>query len=95
MRINLTLASILIVAAMMVVSVAEARDASAYTNADDSTGVQIETDYESDGIIRMHLPTTMFAPLIDVLRNESGIYVYMAQGRAFLGTAKEPIGEGE
>jgi len=58
-------------------------------------GMSFETDYESNGIIRMHLPTTMFAPVIDVLRNESGVYIYMAQDRAFLGTAKEPIGEGE
>lgn len=43
----------------------------------------------------MHLPTSSFQDVIDVLRNESGTYVYMAAGRVFLGTAKEPIGEGE
>lgn len=58
-------------------------------------GMSFESDYESNGIIRMHLPTTMFAPIVDLLRNESGVYIYMAQGRAFLGTAQEPIGEGE
>lgn len=58
-------------------------------------GMSFENDYERDGIIRMHLPTTMFMPIIDLLRNESGVVVYMAQGRAFLGTEKEPIGEGE
>ena len=58
-------------------------------------GMSFETDYEADGIIRMHLPTTMFMPVIDLLRNESGLSIYMAQGRAFPGTAKEPIGEGE
>jgi hypothetical protein len=58
-------------------------------------GMSFETDYESNGIIRMHLPTTMFDSIVDLLRNESGIYVYMAQGRGFLGTSSEPIGEGE
>ncbi len=57
--------------------------------------MSFETDYESDGIIRMHLPTTMFEPVVDLLRNEDGTYIYFAAGRAFLGTAKEPIGEGE
>lgn len=58
-------------------------------------GMSFETDYESGGVIRMHLPSTMFENVLDILRNESGTYVYMAQGRGFLGTAKEPIGEGE
>lgn len=58
-------------------------------------GMSFETDYEQDGVIRMHLPSDMFGPVIDLLRNESGLYVYMAQGRAFLGTSSEPIGEGE
>jgi hypothetical protein len=58
-------------------------------------GMSFETDYESDGIIRMHLPTTMFDAVVDLLRNEDGTYIYFTAGRAFLGTAKEPIGEGE
>lgn len=58
-------------------------------------GMSFETDYEADGIIRMHLPTTMFEPVVDLLRNEDGTYIYFTAGRAFLGTAKEPIGEGE
>lgn len=58
-------------------------------------GMSFETDYEDGGIIRMHLPSDMFGSVIDLLRNESGVYVYMAAGRAFLGTATEPIGEGE
>ena len=51
-------------------------------------------DSEVDGRIIMNLPTSSFQDVIDVLRNESGTYIYM-RGRAFLGTAKEPIGEGE
>jgi hypothetical protein len=58
-------------------------------------GMFFEDDYESGGIIRMHLPSTMLASVLDVLRNEEPVYVYFAAGRAFLGTASEPIGEGE
>ena len=52
-------------------------------------------DSESGGRIIMHLPTTSFSDVIDVLRNEDGTYIYFTAKRAFLGTAKEPIGEGE
>lgn len=58
-------------------------------------GMFFENDYESNGIIRMHLPSTMFQNVLDVLRNEKPVYIYFVQNRAFLGTAKEPIGEGE
>ncbi|MBU2705513.1 hypothetical protein KCM76_05950 [Zooshikella marina] len=58
-------------------------------------GMQYENDYESSGIIRMHLPSAMFENVIDVLRNEKPVYLYFAQGRGFLSTSKEPIGEGE
>ena len=58
-------------------------------------GQFFENDYESNGIIRMHLPSTMFTNVIDVLRNEKPVYIYFAAGRAFLGTSAEPIGEGE
>ncbi len=58
-------------------------------------GQFFENDYESGGIIRMHLPSTMLANVIDVLRNEKPVYIYFAAGRAFLGTSAEPIGEGE
>ena len=58
-------------------------------------GMFFENDYESGGIIRMHLPSTMFQNVLDVLRNEKPVYIYFVQNRAFLGTAKEPIGEGE
>jgi hypothetical protein len=58
-------------------------------------GMFFENDYESRGIIRMHLPSAMFQNVLDVLRNEKPVYIYFAQNRGFLSTSKEPIGEGE
>jgi hypothetical protein len=58
-------------------------------------GMFFENDYESNGIIRMHLPSAMFQSVLDVLRNEEPIHVYFTAGRAFLGTSSEPIGEEE
>jgi hypothetical protein len=58
-------------------------------------GMFFEDDYESGGIIRMHLPSAMFRNVLDVLRNEKPIHVYFAAGRALLGTSSEPIGEEE
>jgi hypothetical protein len=54
-----------------------------------------ESDYMSGGIIRMHLPSTMFCNVLDVLRNEEPMYIYFAQNRGFLSTSKELVGEGE
>ena len=59
-------------------------------------GMFFEADYESGGIIRMHLPSAMFQSVLDVLRNEKPIHIYFAQGRGFLGTlSTESVGEGE
>ncbi|AMM41603.1 hypothetical protein HS1_001809 [Candidatus Desulfofervidus auxilii] len=58
-------------------------------------GMFFENDYQSGGIIRMHLPSAMFQNVLDVLRNEKPIYIYFVQNRGFLGTSTEPIGEGE
>ena len=58
-------------------------------------GMFFESDAESNGIIRMHLPSSMFQNVLDVLRNEKPVYIYFAQGRGFLSTSKEPVGEGE
>jgi hypothetical protein len=58
-------------------------------------GQFFENDYESDGIIRMHLPSDMFGNVIEVLRHEKPIHVYFTAGRAFLGTASEPIGDAD
>jgi len=59
-------------------------------------GMFFEADYESGGIIRMHLPSSMFQSVLDVLRNEKPIHIYFAAGRGFLGTlSTESVGEGE
>jgi len=58
-------------------------------------GMFFENDYESGGIIRMHLPSAMFENVLDVLRNEKPIYIYFAQNRGFLSTSEEPVGEAE
>jgi hypothetical protein len=55
-----------------------------------------QADYQSDGIIRMHLPSTMFQSVLDIVRNEKPIQIYFNQNRAFFATgAREPVGEGE
>jgi hypothetical protein len=58
-------------------------------------GMFFEDDYESGGIIRMHLPSAMFENVLDVLRNEEPIYIYFGAGRALLTTSLEPVGEEE
>jgi len=58
-------------------------------------GMAFENDNIDGGIIRMHLPSSMFNNVIDVLRNENPVNVYFAQGRGFLGIGTELIGEGE
>lgn len=52
-------------------------------------------DAQSEGKITMHLPSAMFANVLDTLRNEKPIRYYFASGHAFLGTSTEPVGEGE
>ena len=54
-----------------------------------------EADAMEGGIIKMHLPSALFQSILDVLRNEKPINVYFAQGRGFLGTHGEGVGEGE
>lgn len=60
-------------------------------------GMVFENDSQAaNGIISMHLPSTMFQSVLDLLRNEKPIQIYFAQGRGFFGTgSKEPVGEGE
>ena len=43
----------------------------------------------------MHLPSTMFENVLDILRNEKPVYIYFAQSRGFLSTSTEPVGEEE
>jgi hypothetical protein len=58
-------------------------------------GMFFEADDMLGDIIRMHLPTSMFQSVLDVLRNEKPVYIYFAQNRGFLSTSKEEVGEGE
>lgn len=59
-------------------------------------GMTFEADYMDGGIIRMHLPSTIFQSVLDILRNEEPLHVYFAAGRGFFGTASsEPVGEEE
>lgn len=60
-------------------------------------GMVFENDsLAGNGVILMHLPSTMFQSVIDLLRNEKPIQLYFAQGRGFFGTGStEPVGEGE
>jgi hypothetical protein len=59
-------------------------------------GMAFETDSNAGGVILMHLPTSLFQSVIDILRNEKPIQLYFAQGRGFFGTAStENVGEGE
>jgi hypothetical protein len=59
-------------------------------------GMAFENDDNTGGVIKMHLPSTMFDSVLDLLRNEKPIQVYFAQGRGFFGTGStEPVGEGE
>ena len=45
--------------------------------------------------IEMHLPSSMFANVMDVLRNEKPIYIYFKLEKAFLATCHEPIGSSD
>jgi hypothetical protein len=59
-------------------------------------GMAFEMDAMVNGIITMHLPSTMFQSVLDLLRNEKPLRVYFAQNRAFFGTGgAEEVGEGE
>ena len=59
-------------------------------------GMAFEADSNTSGIIKMHLPSTMFQSVIDILLNEKPINIYFAQGRGFFGTGSlESVGEGE
>lgn len=58
-------------------------------------GMAFEADSMLGDIIRMHLPTSMFQSVLDILRNEKPLNIYFAQNRGFFGTSTEPVGEGE
>lgn len=61
------------------------------------SGLFCETDVIEKGVVKMHLPSAIFQSVLDVLRNEKPIKISFSkeQGRGFLGTSVEPVGEGE
>ncbi len=50
---------------------------------------------EEDGTIHMHLPSSMFGNVIDILRNEKPVYFFYRQNRAWLQSFVKPISEEE
>ncbi len=58
-------------------------------------GMPFPNDEQSGGKIIMHVPSSMFENVLDVLRNEKPINYYFSAGHAFLGTSTEPVGEAE
>lgn len=66
----------------------------AHINFSDSD-MKFEKDSESDGIIKMNLPSAMFENVVDILRNEEPVYIQFVHGHGVLQTSLEPVGEGE
>ena len=52
-------------------------------------------DMVQNGVIYMYLPSSSFANVLDILRNEKPLYIDFRQNRGFLMTEKEVVGEGE
>ena len=61
------------------------------------SGETIKKDAEKDGKIEMYLPASQLTNVVDILRNERPIYIDWQEKlkNAYLGTAQEPVGEGE
>jgi len=53
-----------------------------------------EDDFYND-IIRMHLPTSMFQSVLDILRNEKPVYAEFNNNKAKISLYAEGVGEGE
>ena len=58
-------------------------------------GMAFEADFVSDNLVFMHLPSTMFQSVLDILRNEKPLNISFSGNNAFFTTNAEPIGEGE
>jgi hypothetical protein len=56
-------------------------------------GMPYELDTDNDGIITMHLPSTMLPSVLDAIRNEK-TDIYYQIGRAFLITKVRRAGQG-
>ncbi len=52
---------------------------------------------DNENYMKIHLPLHMLNTVIDILRNESPVYVQWNQDQncGFLSTSAEPVGEGE
>ena len=55
--------------------------------------IVIENTSESEGIIRMQLPSASFGSTLNLLHNEKPLYIHFAQGRGHLSTSKELLAE--
>jgi hypothetical protein len=55
-------------------------------------GVTFPSDTFDNGIVTMYLPTSMFEPMLNLLRAEKIVSVYFTLGRGFLYTGNRAIG---
>jgi hypothetical protein len=55
-------------------------------------GVTFPTDTFNNGIVTMYLPTSMFEPMLNILRTEKIVSVYFTLGRGFLYTGNRTVG---
>lgn len=58
-------------------------------------GMPFPDDSEGNGVITLHLPSSMFENVLDVLRNEEPVHILFGAGHARLITDIEPVGESE
>jgi len=58
-------------------------------------GMTFPEDTESEGVVFMHLPTSLLGTVLETLRFEKPIYFQYATGRSMLTTSFEPVGEEE
>jgi hypothetical protein len=54
-----------------------------------------DKDFNGERLITMHLPSSMFESVIDILRNEKPVEYTFAANRASIRTGIEPVGEEE
>jgi hypothetical protein len=57
-------------------------------------GVTFPLDTYNNGIVTMHLPTSMFEPMLNILRTEKFVEVYFGPGQGFVDTGNLAIGGG-
>lgn len=60
-------------------------------------GTLLKKDAENNGIVEMQLPADQLINVVDMLRNESPVFIgwQTSIGNAYLATSHEPVGEGE